>query len=76
MIAGLGLFVLGIRIFGRSYSSTRWPIAPGRVVRSDVKDGSAGNYTAVVEYEFILGGRVYRGRGIPFPVNALSTEQT
>ena len=56
--------LLGIRAFGGSYSITRWPTSPGRIVRSFVQELSPGRYVPVVEYEFILAGRVYRGSDV------------
>lgn len=54
-------FLFGLRAFGRSYSMTRWPITPGRVVISEVIP-AGGRFKAHVEYEYILAGRVRRGR--------------
>ena len=53
--------LLGLRTFGRSYSMTRWPITPGRILRSAVTPTDNGQSRALIEYEFILAGRVYRG---------------
>ena len=40
---------------------TRWPITPGRVVISEVVQ-AGGRFKTHVEYEYILAGRVRRGR--------------
>jgi hypothetical protein len=54
-------FIFGLRVLGRSYSSTRWPVTPGRIISSGVVT-SYSETRASVEYEFILAGKVYRGR--------------
>ena len=61
ILAGALVFLVGLRAFGRSYSMTRWPITPGRVLTSSVTPGEKGPIEARITYEFILGGRVYRG---------------
>lgn len=60
ILAGITAFVLGLRVFGRSFSTTRWPVAPGRITGSRVVT-ERGNARASVEYEYILGGKLYRG---------------
>lgn len=62
ILAGFLAFLPGIRIFGRSYSMTRWPITPGRVTSSNVAPKGNAKFEAAVEYEYILAGRVRRGR--------------
>lgn len=61
ILAGIVAFIIGLRAFGRSYSTTRWPVTPGRVIGSKVRMENGGP-RASVEYEFILAGKVYRGR--------------
>lgn len=70
ILAGTLAFIFGLRTFGRSYSMTRWPITPGRVVTSVVAE-EAGRVQARVEYEYMLAGRVYRGS---VPASSLSRE--
>lgn len=62
ILAGFLAFLPGIRIFGRSFSMTRWPITPGRVTSSQITESNQGHAGALVEYEYILSGRVRRGR--------------
>jgi hypothetical protein len=62
ILAGFLAFLPGIRIFGRSYSMTRWPITPGRVTASEIAAKPRGMLEASVNYEYILSGRVRRGR--------------
>ena len=62
ILAGFLAFLPGIRVFGRSYSMTRWPITPGRVTSTEITAGNKGRFDTVVEYEYILAGRVRRGR--------------
>lgn len=62
ILAGFLAFLPGIRIFGRSYSMTRWPITPGRVTASEIAAKGSAKFEATVEYEYILAGRVRRGR--------------
>jgi hypothetical protein len=52
------LLLFGIRALGASYSATRWPFTPGRIVRSQLRDSPPGGFQ--VEYEYILGGRLLR----------------
>ena len=69
ILAGFLAFLPGIRIFGRSYSMTRWPITPGRVTASKLAPTPGSK--VFVDYEYILAGRVRRGR---MSVNAPSRE--
>jgi hypothetical protein len=61
ILAGTLALILGLRTFGRSYSMTRWPIIPGRILSSGVVAEKGGRPQARIEYEFILAGRVHRG---------------
>jgi hypothetical protein len=61
ILAGFVMLLFGLRILGRSYSTTRWPITPGRIVASAIVP-AGDRYEAHVEYEYILAGRVRRGR--------------
>ena len=70
ILAGVLAFFFGLRVLGRSYSMTRWPITPGRIVTSAVVPAE-GQFEAHVEYEYILAGRVRRGR---LPVSPTSRE--
>jgi hypothetical protein len=70
VLLGIIAILLGLRIFGRSYSSTRWPVTPGRVVRSSVVQVAEERFAPIIEYEFILAGRTYRGSGIRRPAGA------
>jgi hypothetical protein len=54
--------LLGLRMFGRSYSATRWPVVPARIIESHVAEAEGGRFHAAIEYEYILAGRVRRGR--------------
>lgn len=72
ILAGFLAFLPGIRIFGRSYSMTRWPVTPGRVTSSAILEKGRTKFEAAVGYEYILAGRVRRGR---MPVTA-STRQS
>jgi hypothetical protein len=72
IVAGTLAFLLGLRDFGRSYSTTRWPVIPGRVLTSEVVPAGDGRFLAQVEYEYILAGRVRRGR---LPASATRREQ-
>jgi hypothetical protein len=72
IVAGTLAFLLGLRDFGRSYSTTRWPVTPGRVLKSEVVPAGNGRFLAQVEYEYILAGRVRRGR---IPPSATGREQ-
>jgi hypothetical protein len=60
ILAGTLAFFFGLRTFGRSYSMTRWPVTPARVVSSEVVPAGEG-FEARIEYEYILAGRVRRG---------------
>ena len=62
ILAGFLAFLPGIRIFGRSYSMMRWPVTPGRVTASQSAEKSRGIIEVSVDYEYILAGRVRRGR--------------
>ena len=62
ILAGFLAFLPGIRILGRSYSMTRWPVTPGRVTSSAIIAKGNTKFEAAVEYEYILAGRVRRGR--------------
>lgn len=61
ILAGFVAFLIGLRAFGRSYSTTRWPVTHGRVIGSMVS-AENGSPRASVEYEYLLAGKVYRGR--------------
>jgi hypothetical protein len=50
---------------------TRWPITPGRVTSAEIAAINNGSFAAAVDYEYILSGRVRRGR---MPVSAASRE--
>jgi hypothetical protein len=67
ILAGALTFLLGLRVFGRSYSSTRWPVTHGRILSSRLAAADDGRYRALVQYEFILAGKVYRGSGLHRP---------
>ncbi len=56
--AGAMLVLYGVRTFGDSYATTRWPFTPGRIVHSEVADTARPGYQ--VEYEYILGGKLLR----------------
>ena len=71
ILAGFLAFLPGIRIFGRSYSMTRWPITPGRVTSSATTARNNGSFDTAVSYEYILSGRVRQGR---MPLHASSRE--
>jgi hypothetical protein len=62
ILAGFLAFLPGIRLFGRSYSMTRWPMTPGRVTASEIAATPSGRLEVSVHYEYILAGRVRRGR--------------
>ena len=62
ILAGLLAFLPGIRAFGRSYSMTRWPVTVGRVTTAAVIAREEDRTDAAVDYEYILSGRVRRGR--------------
>jgi hypothetical protein len=61
ILAGTIAFVTGLRTFGKSYSMTRWPVTPARILSSEVTSRDDARFTARVEYEFLLAGRVHRG---------------
>ena len=61
ILAGIVVLLFGLRVLGQSYSMTRWPITPGRIVASAIVP-AGDRFEAHVEYEYILAGRVRRGR--------------
>lgn len=67
ILAGALMFLLGLRIFGRSYSSTRWPVTQGRILSAHLAPAGDGRYRALIQYEFILAGKVYLGSGLHRP---------
>ncbi|MEO8295366.1 MAG: DUF3592 domain-containing protein [Gemmatimonadota bacterium] len=64
VLGGGLLFLLGIRDLGASYSATLWPFTPGRVVRAAAVASATGEHYPLIEYEYILGGRVHRSSRI------------
>jgi hypothetical protein len=66
VLAGVAALLIGLREFGRSYSRTRWPVTPARIIESQVVETDGGRFHAAIEYEYILAGRVRRGR-VPAP---------
>jgi hypothetical protein len=67
VLLGVTAFLLGLRIFGRSYSTTRWPVTPGRIISSGRGTDPSSRLETRVEYEYLLAGKVYRARGIHDP---------
>lgn len=52
---------------GASYSVTRWPVVPARIIHSSVEPASGNRFRPRVEYELYLAGRRYVGAGITRP---------
>lgn len=75
LIAGGMLLVVGVVFLGAALAaidvaraSAGWPRAPGRVVRSEIRDNRRANglpgYRTVVRYEYVIDGEEYEGRDL------------
>jgi hypothetical protein len=73
MIVGASAFILGLREFGKSYSATRWPIAPGRITGTQIVPQDGGSFAVTLAYEYLLAGRLYYGSGLRSPSTSGST---
>jgi hypothetical protein len=77
MVAGFAAALTGLGRFGASYATTRWPVAPGRITRSEVVEGPASRFRPIVEYGYVVGVHQQRGGGLYTPsVDAESGSST
>jgi hypothetical protein len=74
-IAGGILLIVGVVFLGAAFAalgvaraSTGWPAAPGRIVRSEVRDNRRANglpgYRTLVRYMYVVEGEEYEGRDV------------
>jgi hypothetical protein len=75
VIAGGVLLIVGVVFLGAAIAavgvgraSAGWPAAPGRVVRSEIRDNRRANglpgYRSVVRYQYVIDGEEYEGRDV------------
>ncbi|MEO8198976.1 MAG: DUF3592 domain-containing protein [Gemmatimonadota bacterium] len=69
LAAGALAFLFGLRAFGASFATTRWPFTPGRITRSMIVDSASPHFQ--FEYQYILGGHLLHSRRITNPVGLL-----
>lgn len=66
-VVGVLVCLYGLRTLGASYSITKWPVVPARVILSQVEPTANGRFRPHVEYELYLAGLRYVGTGIVRP---------
>ena len=75
ILGGLGVAVIGFIQAGEAFQSGAWSSVDGKVVRTEVKrnvsrnsDGrSRVSYSAVLEYHFQVGDRIFHGHRMQIP---------
>lgn len=64
VMVGIGAMGFGLRDAYRSWQSSSWPVAEGRILKSSVEthsDSDGTSYSAAVSYRFVLGKETYDG---------------